>query len=257
MLNNSDKPPYVIDGEWIIPGEKAEGGWDMQQQSGHVLSPLLAHLVEQVPTLTPMLTTRCVIDLTRGVPLKPLRWHSEIVRQGKKLQVVRAALLDGDLELASITALRARLATTPAVPQPTYPGPENLPKLGGGAGFPVGYDLRALGSARDGSGHCQFWSRLTLSIIDGIPNSPFMHAMSMADFGNGMANALSMAEWNFPNIDIVVMFSRPPEGEWILLDAVTETAGNGLGIVSGILADRQGPFARTHQTLFISPVPKR
>lgn len=253
-MNNSDKPPYVIDGEWVIPGENAEGGWDLRQQSGHVLSPLLAHFVEQVPTLTPMLTTRCVIDLTRGVPMKPLRWRSEIVRQGKKLQMVRASLVDGDLELATITALRARLGETPATTHTTYPGPENLPVLEGNKEFPAGYDLRVLGHAQDGTGQCQMWSRLTHNIIEGVPNTPFMHAMSSADFGNGMANALAFDDWNFPNIDIVVMFMRPPAGEWILIDAVTATAGNGLGIVSGILADRLGPFARSHQTLFIDPV---
>jgi hypothetical protein len=78
--------------------------------------------------------------------------------------------------------------------------------------------------------------------------------MSVADFGNGMANAISFDEWNFPNIDIVVMFL---EGEWILLEAETETAGNGLGVVSGTLADGKGAFARLHQTLFIDTSVRR
>lgn len=253
-MNTSSKAPYAIDGEWVVPSENAQGGWDMAQQSGHVLSPLLAYFIEQVPTLTPMLTTRCVLDLTRGVPMKPLRWRSDILRQGKKLQMVRASLWDGDLELVSMTALRARVAETPAALHPAYPGPENLPLLEGSKECPEGFELRMLGPAQDGVGKCQLWCRLTGDIIEGVPNSPFMHAMSMADFGNGMSNVLPFAEWNFPNIDIVAMFIRPPQGEWILLDAVTETAGNGLGIVSGILADREGPFARTHQTLFITPV---
>ncbi|MET0378150.1 MAG: acyl-CoA thioesterase domain-containing protein, partial [Spongiibacteraceae bacterium] len=133
--------PYVIDGDFVVPGVNAAGGWDTRLQSGHVLSPLLAHLVETVPTLTPMLTTRCIVDLTRAVPMKPLRWRREIVREGKKLQVVRASLYDGDIEYASLTALRARFAESPAVPLRTWPGPEGVAPMNAELDI-KGYEIR-------------------------------------------------------------------------------------------------------------------
>jgi acyl-coenzyme A thioesterase PaaI-like protein len=250
---NVSEAPYRIDGEFVVPGPNAGAGWDRRFQSGHVISPLLAHLIEAVPTLTPMLTTRCIVDLTRPIPVKPLRWQREIVREGKKLQVVRSSLHDGEVELCSLTALRARTAVSPAWPQRQYPGPEHGVVLTGA--FEVkGFELREIESVRRGAGRCTMWSHLRGEIVQGHSPTPFMRAMSLADFGSGMANALGFDEWNFPNIDIAVMFFRPPEGEWILLDAQTETAGNGLGLVSSTLADARGAFARCHQTLFIDPV---
>ncbi|MET0138031.1 MAG: hypothetical protein ABW192_06585 [Sphingobium sp.] len=48
-------------------------------------------------------------------------------------------------------------------------------------------------------------------------------------------------------------FSRMPRGKWLLIDALTETAGNGLAIVSSVFSDRDGVYARGHQALFLSP----
>lgn len=253
---DTENTAYKLDGPLVLPQPLAAAGWNPKQQSGHVIAPLLGHFIEQIPTLTPMLTTRCIVDLTRPVPLKPLRWHSEILREGKKLQVVRAALLDGDLEIASLTALRARLADSPAVPLRHALTPADGYPLQGDQAIP-GVEIRAIGEIRNGSGACTMWSRLQSRFVAGAENTPFMHALSLADFGSGMGNALPFEKWTFPNIDIVVMFSRAPRGEWLLLDAATQTAGNGLGLVNSVLADAEGPFARCHQTLFINPVRRR
>lgn len=249
--------PYCIDGEFIVPRIEAAGGWNSQLQSGHVLSPLLAHLVERVPSLTPMLTTRCFVDLARPIPMQPLRWRSDIVRQGKKLQIVRASLHAGEVEVCSLTALRARTAESPVGPLRTYFQPDGAERHPDGAFYVTGHELRVREAVYQGNGRGTLWSRMQRDIIEGVPTTPFMHAMSLADFGSGAANRLTFDEWDFPNIDIVVMFLRPPEGEWLLLDAETETSGNGLGLVSGTLADTRGTFARSHQTLFITPVNRR
>jgi hypothetical protein len=246
-------PAYILDEAHVLPQPRAAAGWNPRLQSGHLLAPLLTHLLERIPGLVPMITTRCVVDLTRPVPMKPLRWHSEVVRQGKKLQVVRSALLDGDVELASATALRARIDTSPATPMRDYPAPEQGNLLQPPLSVP-GFEIRPLSEVRNGGGACVLWSRVVEPVVAGVETSPLMHAMSLADFGSGMGNALSFSEWSFPNIDIVALFFREPRGEWLLLDAATEAAGNGIGLVSGVLADREGPFARCHQTLFIDPV---
>lgn len=252
----TDDTAYRFDGELVLPQPLAAAGWNPKQQSGHVIAPLLGHLIEKIPSLSPMLTTRCVIDLTRQVPMKPLRWHSEVIREGKKLQVVRAALLDGDQEVASLTALRARLAESPAMPISNSSAPADGSLLQGSEAIP-GVEIRAIGKVRNDNAVCTLWSRTTSSFVAGAANTPFMHALSLADFGSGMGNAMPFSQWTFPNIDIVVMFFREPRGEWLLLDAKTETVGNGLGLVSSMLADAEGPFARCHQTLFINPVAQR
>jgi hypothetical protein len=43
-------------------------------------------------------------------------------------------------------------------------------------------------------------------------------------------------------------------GEWLLVDASTMALGQGVGLANMILADRDGPFGRAHQTLFVAPM---
>jgi hypothetical protein len=242
----------VIEGDLVLPQPTAVGGWDNSLQSGHAIAALLAHFVEQVPSLTPMLTTRCIVDLTRPVPMKPLGWRCDILREGKKLQQVRAVLLDGDTELVAMTALRARLAECAAgIVEHHYPGPEQGRVYDYWDGS-NGFEVRMLGDFTAASGRATLWQRVTTDIVAGTPASPFVRSLALADFGSGMANAFEFRHWSFPNIDISVHLFRQPEGEWLLLDAETESAGNGLALTSGLLADRHGAYGRVHQTLFVT-----
>jgi len=43
-------------------------------------------------------------------------------------------------------------------------------------------------------------------------------------------------------------------GEWLLLDAEVETAGLGISLVTGVLADEQGAFGHAHQSLIVDSV---
>ena len=49
-----------------------------------------------------------------------------------------------------------------------------------------------------------------------------------ADSGNGVSAALDWREHLFINTDLTVHLLRPPEGEWVCLDAVTYVDGVGL-----------------------------
>src|SRR5207248_9509012 len=46
----------------------------------------------------------------------------------------------------------------------------------------------------------------------------------------------------FPNADLVVHLSRPPEGEWVRLEAASEWRTEGYGLTRSHLADRDGPI---------------
>lgn len=254
VIPTAQQPLYAIEGDRIVPQPGVASDWNPNTQSGHAVAALLAHFAEQVPSLVPMVTTRCVVDLTRPVPMRPLAWRYELLREGKKLQQLRVVLLDGDAELAAMTALRARLAECPGSQvERHYPGPETGQTCR--RWDDDSFELRTLGDATFDTGRATFWHRMTTRVVADTPVSPFVHALALADFGGGMANAFSFEAWSFPNIDISVHLLREPEGEWLLLDAETESVGNGLALASGILADRHGPCGRTHQTLFVSPAP--
>lgn len=244
---------YAKDGDWVVPHKAAAGGWIPGLQSGHALGPLLCTLIEHVPTLVPMLSTRFVLNLARPVPMVPLRWRTEVLREGKKLQILRATLLHEDREVTDMTAVRMRIGRSPTpLPSRGYPGPEHaqvMPRTH----LPRRFELRSVpGSERPGG--IAVWMRMGVDLFPGQTASTLAQAMCLADFGSALCGPLDRSKWNYPNFDLTMHVFREPVGEWLLLDAEIETAGMGMALVSGIVADEQGAFGRTHQSLIVDPV---
>ena len=91
----------------------SQSGWYEDGQHGGLVAGLLARAVEAVPTLTPMEVARLTVDIFRVVPTVPLRVATSILREGKRIQLVRAHLSAGDTQVAQATALRLRVADRP------------------------------------------------------------------------------------------------------------------------------------------------
>src|ERR1051325_9661631 len=101
---------FVPEGDGIVVAtDLTQGPWDPNAQYGGAPAALLTWAVERVPTLVPMRIARLRVALPRRVPLGRLQVCAEIVREGKRLQVVVATIRDPDgLEVARATALRFR-----------------------------------------------------------------------------------------------------------------------------------------------------
>src|SRR5690606_8326481 len=130
------------------------------------------------------------------------------LREGKKLQQVRAVLLDGDIELATLTVLRARLADSAVGPlEHRYPGPDQgevYRRWDGSNGF----EIRMLGERTSTGGRATLWQRASLDIGARTPASRYVRSVALADIAGGMASALDLRTWSFPNIDISVHLFR-------------------------------------------------
>ena len=90
-------------------------------------------------------------------------------------------------------------------------------------------------------------------MVAGVSLSPLVRATMLGDMGGAIGSALPVKGFTFPNLDIAIHFNRMPRGEWLLIDALTESAGNGLAIVSSVFSDREGVYGRGHQILFVTP----
>jgi hypothetical protein len=88
------------------------------------------------------------------------------------------------------------------------------------------------------------WFRANQPIIEGAPTSAVMRAAIAADFCNGVSSPLDPEQWSFINGDMTLNLARPPAGEWILVDAETILGGDGGGVATARLADRDGYFGR-------------
>lgn len=244
---------YRRDGGFFIPTILARSPWDYGKQNGVALAGLLAHLTEIVPAAAPVMVARFCVDIVSATPLAPLTGRSQILRDGKRIQLVQSELVAGDRVVARSTALRVRIAETPLVPSANpYPPPEQFVVsnfLGITAWANAAETREAPGVPHQG----RVWVRLNHEHVEGVRLTPFVRAAILGDFPSGLDRAIPIDDWTFANLDITLHLTRPAVGEWLFLEGGTASAGNGVAVASAVMADRHGSFGTCHQTLFVAP----
>lgn len=99
---------YRLDGSRVQTGPMAGGPWDVKLQHGSAPSALVVAIAEQVPTPVPMRIARLTVDLMRPLPVAPLEVKTEILREGRKIQLCGIDLLaNGKLSVRG-TVLKIR-----------------------------------------------------------------------------------------------------------------------------------------------------
>ncbi len=251
------------DGDAYVPTDLTEGPWDPNAQFGGSPAALLATLVEQVPTLTPMQVARFTVDLLRPVPLDPLVADVRVVREGKRIQVVSASLLAADIEVARSTALRIRLLDLGHQELPTGAADNPLPaapRATDDEPFPVG---RQPGSRRaveywleEKGGYYwdPAWVRLQTDIIAGQPASPLARLAYTADLASGIGVRRDLPVRGI-NADVAINVVRYPRGEWLCLDGRGWISQHGIGQVQATLSDTGGLTATVSMARLVDPAP--
>lgn len=255
---------FVRDGERFVPTDLARGPWDPRAQHGGAPAALLASLVERFEGGEAMFVARLTIELLRPVPLSPLLARTRWARQGRKVQLVEAALFAGETEVARVTGLRIRRAD---VAMPTDlphheppPGPQagrhTLPPWAQTAGERAFHshavEHRFVRGTFMEPGAATDWIRLRVALIAGEETSPLSRVAAAADFGNGVSWILSRIEgYSFINPDLTIYMHRQPVGEWVCLEAVTYPSELGVGLAESMLYDEGGPIGRSAQSLII------
>lgn len=257
---------YRPDGDFFIPTDLTTGPWDERAQHGGAPSALLTHVIEGVDAPIPMSIARVTFELMRPVPLTPLRVETNIVRPGRKVQLVQASLWSDELEVMRATALRIRhetLAVPPealpssteiprflqeSLPTPTFPGTPNRPSRG----FHTdANEIRFVEGGFHEPGPSAGWIRLRYPVVEGQANSPAMRVAGAADFGNGFSWVLPRGEWLFINPDLTIHFNREASGEWICLRSRTVPGPTGMALAESELYDQDGRVGRSVQSLIL------
>ena len=256
-------PIFERDGERIVPTALARGPWDPDQCHGGAPAALLAATIDALPSLVPMQGVRLSYDLLRPVPLAPLHLHSDIVREGKRVQLAEAWLADDDgTELMRCRALRLRVAdvelpedAVPREPAPT-PNPDRLTRLERlpdweADGFWRAVDVRMVDGMLGDPGPGTAWFRVEAPLLDGLELTPLARVAAAADFGNGISSPLPLGPYLFVNPDLTVHLDRLPVGEWVAMasTSVAHTTGNGL--TTSRLFDTGGRIGLAAQSLYV------
>jgi hypothetical protein len=260
---------YTLDGDLAVPAELTRGPWDPNAQHGGAPAALLAHLFESIDG-DGLRVVRMTFELLRPVPIAPLRVSAQIVRPGRRVQVLEAELRPAppakrvvDEPVVRARALRIRVedGAVPPVPPPESaapPGPEHgvttAPTFGVTRPWfgEDGVEIRFVSGALEEPGPAVVWYRLRVPVIAGRPITPLQRAAVAADFGNGASAALDWTKFVFINPDLTLYLVREPVGEWVCLDAHTTIEPDGTGLAQSVVRDEQGPIGRAMQGLYVA-----
>jgi hypothetical protein len=260
---------FVRDGDAFVGTTLTQGGWDRRHMNGAAVLALLGHCLDDVPTLVPMVLARFTADLARPLPIGP-RLHvvADVVREGKKLQLVQLRIVVGDVEHAWASALRLRVddlsrrsdlpsssATTPTADELLVPRAELTSmreREGDLPGFLHAIDLwRAPRLDGKGSG---YWARLDTPVVATEANTPTAQITFAFDCANVMGIDNPMANVTMINPDVTAHVLRPPADEWVAVTGETLVEPRmGRSMTIAAYSDSHGTYAQGSLSQLVQP----
>ncbi|MCU1484295.1 MAG: hypothetical protein JWN67_1041 [Actinomycetia bacterium] len=248
---------YLPDGDGFVGTLLTQGGWHPDHQHGGPIQGLIARSVEQVPTLAEMRVTRLTFDMVRPVPIGPrLEIRTQVLREGKKIQLVEALLLVGDVVHVRCTALRLRVEDVTGgrnLPASTstdavLPGPETFEPvyrdLPHSPGFLRGMDMVRFPAPGAPEGVFGYWIVLTAPLVAGEETGALSRLCVAGDFTNSIGVLVDQTAFSAINGDVNLQVLRYPTSDEVAVVGDTRFAlGDGLAISNAVLHDRTGPVA--------------
>jgi hypothetical protein len=240
--------------------ELARGPWDPGAQHGGAPAALLMRAFEGLPAADGLAIARVSYELLRPVPIAPLRVQAEVVRQGRRVQLLDASLwTDDGVEVVRARALQVQTAQAPAtatVPPPAGPetgSPNDMEAPYRPMFAPDTMEIRFVVGEFRARGPATAWFRMRVPLVEGEQATPLQRLAAAGDFGNGISSPLHWNEYLFINPDLTLYIDRPPQGEWIGLESRTTIGDGGIGISESVLYDREGRVGRATQALLVRP----
>ncbi|MEA2159817.1 MAG: hypothetical protein QOD66_2197 [Solirubrobacteraceae bacterium] len=244
----------------FLATELARGPWDPGAQHGGAPAALLMRAFEALPAAEGLAIVRVTYELLRPVPIAALQVQAEVVRPGRRVQLLEASLWsDEGVEVVRARALQVQSANAP--PTPLVPAPDG-PEEGAPNDLEAPYrpmfapdtmEIRFVAGEFRARGPATAWFRMRVPLVEGEQTTPLQRLAAAGDFGNGISSPLNWDEYLFINPDLTLYIDRPPQGEWICLDARTTIAEGGIGVSESVLYDRAGMVGRATQALLVAP----
>lgn len=243
------------------------GPWDARFQHGGPPSALLGRAIEQCVPRADMFIARLTVDILGAVPVGELELRSRVLRPGRSVELVEAALSAGGREVARAQAWRVlrtpeniapRQSSTPVAPTaPVAPPMATTSTFSVADGWIDGYlsavEWRFTAGEFGQPGPATAWTRLRHPIVPGETPSPLQRVLAVADSGNGISSELDLNNWHFINPELTVHLHREAVGDWIRVEAQTAISPGGAGLATSVLSDAGGPIGVGAQSLLIAP----
>jgi len=235
--------------------EHTRGPWDERSQHAGPPAALLGRAVEQLAA-PHMRVARITYDIARPVPIAELTVTASVVRQGRSVAIVQAAI-EPYMRCSALLIREAEGAAPAFADPPALTFEDAVPREFFPVPYAIGYHTAMEVRFAEGSftepGPATCWMRATMPLVDGEEMSPLSRVLVAADSGNGVSAALDYRRWLFINTELTVHLIREPAGEWVHLDSVTRVGPGGVGIAETVLWDETGRLGRAAQTLLVRP----
>jgi acyl-CoA thioesterase len=245
---------FVVDGADFLANPITMGPWG-QTLGGHIVGGLLARTVETAVTDPDLQPARLTVDLLRPILMEPVQVQTRIEREGRRITVVDAAIVQHGRVVSRASGLFLRRGDDPdgqvwsptmvMPPIPTMPSAvrADLPMLLWSYGPNLDRPLPGVGADEWEQSHAQkfAWVRDIRPLIEGEPVSPFTRAAMAAEVTSSMTH-WGTAGLRFINADYTMTLSRLPVGEYIGLAATAQFASAGVATGTATLFDAQGPL---------------
>jgi Thioesterase-like superfamily len=255
---------FVPDGDDFVPTSLAKGPWGASI-SGNYVGGLLGYAVERDAGDPDLQPARLTVDLLRPAAMAPLRARTSVVRQGRRLKLVHAELLQSGTVVAQASALLLRRGEQP--PGDVWSSDITMPPIPPGPDEPlepVAMMVRAYGRDTSAGGRSfdlgqwgydgpkYVWLRDVKPLVEGRSMTPLIRAAMAGDVASSLTH-YGTAGLHYINADYTVTLSRLPVGDDIGLAALTHTSAAGVATGSAAMFDREGLIGTASATALANP----
>jgi len=247
--------------------DATQGPWSTELQHGGPPCALVLREFERLAPAEGGHIARISMDFLGPVPVAPLTVRSQVLKPGRRAQLLAAEVTANDRTVLTVRGWWRRQAPglVPEVPDPAaaepFPDPDTIETSSSeddlsrflDHGWVAAMEFRYVLGGLITPGPCKVWVRPRLPLLAAEPMSPTQTAALIADGASGVSSALDFRTHLFSNLDLNLSFLRAPEGPWISVDATSSIDAAGGGTTMTRLGDRRGVFGYCMQTLYVEP----
>jgi hypothetical protein len=255
----------LIDGDGgharYLAGDATSGPWDPRLQHGgppNALAVTAAERALQHETgRSDLIALRLAADFVGPVPVGEIETDARVVRAARSAALVEVIVSADDRPCLVARIWFVRSADTAAIASP-LDEPITVPDVPAGFDLSFGYsssvEWRFVKNRMGVPGPATVWARPSTPLLDGHELSGLARVALIADTASGISAELDWTVWSFLNVDLDVHLARPVEGEWVLMDAVTQLGATGSALARSTLSDIRGVLGSGLQTLILAPL---
>ncbi len=94
-----NEPVFIVDGTSVRTTDWAAGPWNPRLIHGGTSTALIVRAAVAAETPVPMRVSRLTVDLLRPVPMGEFSVETEVIRQGRKIQLLKIWLLSSGVKV--------------------------------------------------------------------------------------------------------------------------------------------------------------